>query len=136
MDATAANYARLASYALTESYAADYQFVAYAALAARVGSNDQLMAERNSTAGSIASITPDTPTVIYSVFDGANHTMHIDGVAATPAASTGTFGSNLVLTIGGGAVPWKGKLSELIVLKTDPAGNTQLADYLNSKWGF
>lgn len=58
-----------------------------------------------------------SPFQLASVWDGANNTMALDGVAATPVQAGGTLAATGLLSIGTGAgEPWEGAIAEVVVI--------------------
>lgn len=83
-----ANYARVLS--LGDPGVPDYDSVARAGALLRVASGENAGAYRDG-AMSLKPITYAVPFVGTSIFDGADQTTYVNGVGATPVASTGTF---------------------------------------------
>ena len=76
--------------------------------------------------------------IVYSIFDGTNHTMYVNNVAQAPVASAGTFDFDLV-SVGANHVGGEnlhGNIAE-VVTYTQALGSTDrtnLYDYLIAKW--
>ena len=96
---------------------------------------------RNNTALSTKAIpTYDTPFYASSTFDATNNTVHVNGTAATAAASTGTFA---ITKYAIGTQPnnngdwWKGYVSEVLIYNSAlSTPNRQIVEtYLSAKWG-
>ena len=87
---------------------------------------------------SATSLNRNTWMIVFSVFDGTNHTMYINNVAQTPVASTGSFSFDLI-SIGaddGGGSHLNGEVAEAVVY-TQALSSTDRASlfsYLNAKW--
>jgi hypothetical protein len=65
----------------------------------------------------------NTPAICVSKFTGTNHTMYVNGVSGTPAASSGTFAPNSGYTVGadGAANPsvyWRGHCAQVLMFKS------------------
>ena len=75
--------------------------------------------------------------VAMSIFDGINHTMYLDGVAATPAASTDTF-ATVRLRVGAGSYSdrWVGEMGDVLLYEhaLDATERADLLTYLRAKW--
>jgi len=74
----------------------DYDIPGAARFVCRDNTNDGIGMYRNGV-GDASAITLATAYQMVSQFDGTNHTTYIDGVANTPAGSTGTFAIDNVL---------------------------------------
>ena len=58
-----------------------------------------------------------SPFQLASVWDGANNTMVLDGVAAPPSQAAGALAATGLLGVGTGAgEPWEGAIAEVIIL--------------------
>jgi hypothetical protein len=85
-----------------------------------------------------------TPTAVAwtaaNIFDGANNTMYVNGVAGAPVASTGAIDiDELALAVQGGSANstwWDGYISEVVLVTggITATERTQLFDYLKAKW--
>ena len=94
----------------------------------------------NAQMSSAGALNLNTWMIVFSVFDGTNHTMYINNVAQTPVASTGSFSFDLI-SIGaddGGGSHLNGEVAEAVVY-TQALSSTDRASlfsYLNAKWNF
>lgn len=82
------SYGRVVS--LTSGSSQDYSSSARCAAILRDSSSQAITSYRNGGLSSKA-ITYGTRHIMVAKFDGTNHTMYVDGSAATSVASTGTF---------------------------------------------
>jgi hypothetical protein len=94
---------------------------------------------RNGGTLSNGTVTDGTFNQLGSVFDGANHTLYINGTAQTAAANSDTFGATGTLSIGAqadGTNPFDGTFLEIVVTSSalSSTQRTQLASYFTTKW--
>jgi hypothetical protein len=93
--------------------------------------------KRNTVQLSGTDCTFDEWHIGMSIFDGTNHTMYVDGVAFTPAASTGAFNlTRINVASHNGSERWSGELGDVFVIPT-ALNSTQRSDlltYLEDKW--
>jgi hypothetical protein len=107
----------------------------------RIGSSTTDMGARDdSTIISGTTITNGTNLRMGAIWDGVNFTGYLNNVAGTPVASTATFTTNQDFLLGaysGGASPFDGKMSEVIITNTGLSGTdrTNLDNYLRAEWG-
>lgn len=130
---------RLLSLGVTGS--ADFNNVLYTgAIKGDAGAGTTVQATRNSVNLSTSSaLTTSVAVLITTKFDGTNNTLYQNGIAKTPAASTGAFGiSNF--RVGGNLTSlsnWNGDVGEILIYNT-AVGSTDQANieaYLRAKWG-
>lgn len=138
------SYARLLSTAASTG-AHDYDTNAAAAMILRDETTSAISGYRNGPAASKA-ITPGTPFLVISVWDGTTHTIYVDGAASSPVSTSGANWSVSHLRIGAHTVDgylggytdwWHGELGELIVTGTALSADERAAmrTYAQAKWG-
>lgn len=131
-------FGRAVSY--TISGGNDYDSTTAAALILRDNANNNVQSYRNSAGRSTKAISLSTPTIIGCVYDGTNHTMYVDNVAASPSAFTSNFSAtNAYLYIGadGAVTSWDGYICEIIMFTTAPDSTllNNIDSYFTTKWG-
>lgn len=86
-------------------------------------------------------IAQDTPVIVASVFDGANHTAYLNNTGGAPAAAVTSFGATGHLLLGSTGIgdaseSWDGFISEVIVVAgTMSSGDrTEIYDDQDAYW--
>jgi hypothetical protein len=105
------------------------------------GASNIITAERNGSGLSASgTLTAGTVYRIGSVFDGVNHTLYVNGVAQSPVANSGTFGSPQQLFFNqdsdGGETP-NSTLGETLFLSSAPDSTTiaNIDTWLKNEYG-
>lgn len=103
------------------------------------GSGAQIMTYRNFAVKGSRGVTYDVAFNATTIFDGANDTLYIDNVAATPGGSSGNFAitTGYIGSDPPGAQNWVGKICEMVVFDTNLGSTDRGAAYSNQKayWG-
>lgn len=122
--------------------AADYDTSGNGVFILRDNTTNAVTAYTTGASRSSKGVSLSTPMWVGSVFDGTNHTMYVDNVAASSSAFSGAFTNSRILRVGTSLAVsasteyWDGVISEVIITKAtvDSTLLTNIDTYFN-RWG-